>query len=233
MKKVIEIGSGFAGIAAATKLATKGFEVIVLEKNNQLGGRARVFEADGFKFDMGPSWYWMPDVFERYFAEFGKKPEEYYNLVRLDPSYKVIFSEEEEVNLPANFNELKQTFETLEPGSGDNFEVFFKEAKYKYEVGMGEFVWKPSLSIKEFLDIRLLSKAISLDLFASFSKHLRKFFKNPKLLKIMEFPVLFLGATPEDTPALYSLMNYAEMALGTETGADVTIDNPDTLAVQL
>ena len=215
MKKVVVIGSGFAGIAAATKLATEGFEVIVLEKNNQLGGRARVFQAEGFKFDMGPSWYWMPDVFERYFAEFGKTPDEYYNLVRLDPSYKVIFSAEEEVNLPAKYEELKETFENLEPGSGTNFEAFLKEAKYKYRVGMGEFVWKPSLSILEFLDIRLLSKAISLDLFASFSKHLRKFFKDPKLLKIMEFPVLFLGATPKDTPALYSLMNYAEMVLGT------------------
>ncbi len=215
MKKVVVIGSGFAGIAAATKLAIEGFEVIVLEKNNQLGGRARVFQAEGFKFDMGPSWYWMPDVFERYFAEFGKTPDEYYNLVRLDPSYKVIFSAEEEVNLPAKYEELKETFENLEPGSGTNFEAFLKEAKYKYRVGMGEFVWKPSLSILEFLDIRLLSKAISLDLFASFSKHLRKFFKDPKLLKIMEFPVLFLGATPKDTPALYSLMNYAEMVLGT------------------
>jgi len=215
LKKVVVIGSGFAGIAAATKLATEGFEVIVLEKNNQLGGRARVFQAEGFKFDMGPSWYWMPDVFERYFAEFGKTPDEYYNLVRLDPSYKVIFSAEEEVNLPAKYEELKETFENLEPGSGTNFEAFLKEAKYKYRVGMGEFVWKPSLSILEFLDIRLLSKAISLDLFASFSKHLRKFFKDPKLLKIMEFPVLFLGATPKDTPALYSLMNYAEMVLGT------------------
>ncbi len=215
MKKVVVIGSGFAGIAAATKLATEGFEVIVLEKNNQLGGRARVFQAEGFKFDMGPSWYWMPDVFERYFAEFGKTPGEYYNLVRLDPSYKVIFSAEDEVNLPAQYEDLKETFENLEPGSGANFESFLKEAKYKYQVGMGEFVWKPSLSILEFLDIRLLSKAISLDLFASFSKHLRKFFKNPKLLKIMEFPVLFLGATPKDTPALYSLMNYAEMVLGT------------------
>jgi phytoene desaturase len=215
LKKVVVIGSGFAGIAAATKLATEGFEVIVLEKNNQLGGRARVFQAEGFKFDMGPSWYWMPDVFERYFAEFGKTPGEYYNLVRLDPSYKVIFSAEDEVNLPAQYEDLKETFENLEPGSGANFESFLKEAKYKYQVGMGEFVWKPSLSILEFLDIRLLSKAISLDLFASFSKHLRKFFKNPKLLKIMEFPVLFLGATPKDTPALYSLMNYAEMVLGT------------------
>jgi phytoene desaturase len=215
LKKVVVIGSGFAGIAAATKLAIEGFEVIVLEKNNQLGGRARVFQAEGFKFDMGPSWYWMPDVFERYFAEFGKTPDEYYNLVRLDPSYKVIFSAEEEVNLPAKYEELKETFENLEPGSGTNFEAFLKEAKYKYRVGMGEFVWKPSLSILEFLDIRLLSKAISLDLFASFSKHLRKFFKDPKLLKIMEFPVLFLGATPKDTPALYSLMNYAEMVLGT------------------
>ena len=215
MKKVIVIGSGFAGIAAATKLASKGFDVTVLEKNETLGGRARVFSEDGFKFDMGPSWYWMPDVFERYFAEFGKKPSDYYKLVRLDPSYKVIFSNENAVDLPANFEELKALFEKLEPGCGPKFDAFFKESEYKYKVGMGDFVWKPSLSISEFFDFRLVSKAISLDLFASFAKHIRKYFTNPELLKIIEFPVLFLGATPEDTPALYSLMNYGEMALGT------------------
>lgn len=215
MKKVIVIGSGFAGISAATKLSSLGFEVTVLEKNDDFGGRARVFNAEGFKFDMGPSWYWMPDVFERYFAEFGKKPSDYYKLVRLDPSYKVILTNGKVVDLPANLAELKALFEKLEPGCGENFDAFFEEAKYKYTTGMGEFVWKPSLSISEFFDFRLLSKAISLDLFASFGKHLRKFFKNEDLLKIMEFPVLFLGATPNDTPALYSLMNYAEMALGT------------------
>jgi phytoene desaturase len=215
LKKVIVIGSGFAGISAATKLSSLGFEVTVLEKNDDFGGRARVFNAEGFKFDMGPSWYWMPDVFERYFAEFGKKPSDYYKLVRLDPSYKVILTNGKVVDLPANLAELKALFEKLEPGCGENFDAFFEEAKYKYTTGMGEFVWKPSLSISEFFDFRLLSKAISLDLFASFGKHLRKFFKNEDLLKIMEFPVLFLGATPNDTPALYSLMNYAEMALGT------------------
>jgi phytoene desaturase len=215
LKKVIVIGSGFAGIAAATKLSSLGFDVTVLEKNADLGGRARVFSAAGFKFDMGPSWYWMPDVFERYFAEFGKKPSDYYTLVRLDPSYKVVLTNGKEVDLPANLSQLRALFEQLEPGCGQNFDKFFEEAKYKYTVGMGEFVWKPSLSISEFFEVRLLSKAISLDLFASFGKHLRKFFKNEDLLKIMEFPVLFLGATPNDTPALYSLMNYAEMAMGT------------------
>jgi phytoene desaturase len=215
LKKVIVIGSGFAGISAATKLASLGFEVTVLEKNADFGGRARVFSEAGFKFDMGPSWYWMPDVFERYFGEFGKKPSDYYKLVRLDPSYKVILTNGKEVDLPANLTELKALFEKLEPGCGPSFDAFFEEAKYKYTTGMGEFVWKPSLSVSEFFDFRLLSKAISLDLFASFGKHLRKFFKNEDLLKIMEFPVLFLGATPNDTPALYSLMNYAEMALGT------------------
>lgn len=215
MKKVIVIGSGFAGISAATKLASLGFDVTILEKNADYGGRARVFSVDGFKFDMGPSWYWMPDVFERYFAEFGKKPSDYYKLVRLDPSYKVILTNGKEVDLPANLEDLKALFEKLEPGCGKSFDAFFEEAKYKYITGMGEFVWKPSLSIKEFFDFRLLTKAISLDLFASFGKHLRKFFKNDDLLKILEFPVLFLGATPNDTPALYSLMNYAEMALGT------------------
>ncbi|MCP9746126.1 NAD(P)/FAD-dependent oxidoreductase [Lacihabitans sp. CS3-21] len=215
MKKVIVIGSGFAGISAATKLANEGFDVTILEKNADYGGRARVFSTGGFKFDMGPSWYWMPDVFERYFAEFGKKPSDYYKLVRLDPSYKVILTNGKEVDLPANLQDLKALFEKLEPGCGKSFDLFFEEAKYKYVTGMGEFVWKPSLSFREFFDFRLLTKAISLDLFASFGKHLRKFFKNDDLLKILEFPVLFLGATPNDTPALYSLMNYAEMALGT------------------
>ncbi len=215
MKKAIVIGAGFAGLSAATKLADAGYEVTIIEKNSMAGGRARVFEEKGFTFDMGPSWYWMPDVFERYFAEFGKKVEDYYELVRLDPSYKVIFSSKEDIDLPADAEDLNALFESIEKGSSKRLEDFLKESKYKYEVGIGEFVWKPSLSITEFFDYRLLSKAISLDLFASFGKYIRKFFTNRRLLQLMEFPILFLGATPKNTPALYSLMNYAEIALGT------------------
>ncbi len=215
MSKIIVVGSGFAGIAAATRMAAHGHSVCVLEKNDTFGGRARVFKQNGFTFDMGPSWYWMPDVFENYFAEFGKKVSDYYKLVRLDPSYKVILEKYREIDLPADATLLKDLFEKIEPGCGDRYDQFLKEAAYKYDVGVGEFVWKPSITIREFFDIRLIQKSISLDLFASFAKHIRKFFSHPDILKIMEFPVLFLGATPKDTPALYSLMNYAEMAKGT------------------
>ncbi len=214
-KKVIVIGSGFAGLASATKLATEGFDVTILEKNTVAGGRARIFHEQGFAFDMGPSWYWMPDIFERYFAEFGKKPSDYYQLVRLDPSYQVVFSPDEHIALPADYAQLESLFESIEPGSAIQLKEFMRQAEYKYRVGIGEFVWKPSHSITEFFDFRLVSKAFSLDLFASFGKHIRKFFKHRRLLELMEFPILFLGATPQNTPALYSLMNYAEIAKGT------------------
>lgn len=214
-KRVLVIGAGFAGLAAATSLADKGYDVTILEKNDIPGGRARVFEAEGFTFDMGPSWYWMPDVFETYFARFGKKPADYYNLVRLDPSYTVVFSTTEAVHLPAGLDNLEALFEQIEPGSGPKLREFLKQAAYKYEVGMNKFVWKPSRSVSEFVSLKLLIDVARLDVFKSFSSHARKFFTHPRLLEIVEFPVLFLGATPENTPAMYSLMNYAEMALGT------------------
>ncbi|QDK82902.1 phytoene desaturase [Spirosoma sp. KCTC 42546] len=214
-QRVLVIGAGFAGLAAATSLADKGYDVTILEKNSMPGGRARVFQAEGFTFDMGPSWYWMPDVFETYFARFGKKPSDYYNLVRLDPSYKVVFGPNESVDLPAGIDNLEILFEQIEPGSGPQLREFLKQAAYKYEVGMNRFVWKPSRSITEFLSLKLLYDVTRLDVFQSFATHARKFFKHPRLLEIVEFPVLFLGATAENTPAMYSLMNYAEMALGT------------------
>ncbi|SOD88287.1 phytoene desaturase family protein [Spirosoma fluviale] len=214
-KRVLVIGAGFAGLAAATSLADKGYDVTILEKNSVPGGRARVFEAEGFTFDMGPSWYWMPDVFDTYFARFGKKTSDYYNLVRLDPSYKVVFGPDESVDLPAGLDNLEALFEGIEPGSGKRLQQFLKQASYKYEVGMNKFVWKPSRSVTEFLSLKLLFDVTRLDVFQSFASHARKFFTHPRLLEIVEFPVLFLGATPENTPAMYSLMNYAEMALGT------------------
>jgi len=214
-KKVIVIGAGFAGLSAATNLAAEGFEVTVLEKNTIPGGRARKFEAEGFLFDMGPSWYWMPDVFEQYFARFGKKPSDYYDLIRLDPSYSVVFGKDDVMHVPADMGGLEQLFEQYEPGSSKQLRRFLKEAAYKYQVGMNEFVHKPGHSIWEFADFRVLSSLFKLQMFTSISSHIRKLFKNEKLIQLLEFPVLFLGATPENTPALYSLMNYADMSLGT------------------
>lgn len=214
-KKVIVIGSGFAGLSAATQLADLGYQVEVLEKNDGPGGRARVFRDSGFTFDMGPSWYWMPDIFEDYFSRFGKKPSDYYDLRRLDPSYSVILSKDEILDLPANFQELKVLFESKEVGAGEALEKFLKQAEYKYQVGIKDFVWRPSRSIKEFLEPKLFIDLIRLDVFNSFYKHIRKYFKSDTLLKLMEFPILFLGAISQNTPAMYSLMNYAEIKLGT------------------
>jgi phytoene desaturase len=215
MKKVIVIGAGFSGIAAATSLANQGYEVTVLEKNATPGGRARVFREQGFTFDMGPSWYWMPDVFESYFAQFGKRPADYYELVRLDPSYSVIFGENDVVNLPARIEQLTALFESMEAGSGARLQEFLKQAAYKYDVGIHDFVYRPSRSVSEFMSFKLLLDVIRLDVFQSFHQHIRKYFSNDKILRLMEFPILFLGALPQNTPAMYSLMNYAEIKLGT------------------
>lgn len=176
-KKVIVIGSGFAGIAAATSLAATGmFEVEVLEKNESPGGRARVFQEQGFKFDMGPSWYWMPDVFDTYFSRFGKKTSDYYQLIRLDPSYQVWFSENDFMDIPAHMAEINQLFESIEPGSSKMLQKFLAQAAYKYQVGINDLVYKPSRSLTEFIDLKLLIDVLRLDVFQSFSSHIRKFF---------------------------------------------------------
>ena len=215
MKTAGVIGSGFAGLAAACSLAKEGFRVKVFEKNECLGGRARKFEEKGFMFDMGPSWYWMPEVFENFFNKFGKSASGYYDLVRLDPSYNVVFGKDDIVSLPANYPELEQLFEDIEPGSSKNLRMFLAEAAYKYKVGMEEFVWKPGLSLMEFADLRVVRSLFKLQMFTSIASQIEKLFENKKLREILKFPVLFLGATPEKTPALYSLMNHADLVGGT------------------
>lgn len=214
-QEIIVIGSGFSSLAAATTLADKGQKVKIIEKNSQCGGRARSFSAKGFNFDMGPSWYWMPDVFEAYFEKFGKKVSDYYQLTRLDPSYQVYFGKDNAVNIPAAYKELQTLFESLEKGSSKALDKFLKEAKYKYEVGMNDLVHKPSQSILEFAQWKVISGVFRMQLFNSLSSHVRKYFKNDQLIQLLEFPVLFLGAKPQETPALYSLMNYADISLGT------------------
>jgi phytoene desaturase len=214
LKHITIIGSGFAGLSAAAYMAKEGHQVTVIEKNEQAGGRARSFESAGFTFDMGPSWYWMPDIFESFFKDFGKQPNDFYQLIRLDPSYQVLW-EDLQLPLPANFTELKAVFESLEKGAGNQLELFLKEAAYKYEVGIHKFVEKPGLSITEFFTLDVAKSVFKIDLLTSIHTHVRKYFSNPKLIQIAEFPILFLGALPKNTPALYSLMNYADMKLGT------------------
>ena len=212
--KALVIGAGFAGLSAASFLAKKGWDVTIVEKNEMAGGRARKFEAEGFTFDMGPSWYWMPDVFEKYFGSFGKKVSDFYELQRLDPSYRVYF-EKATWDLPANYEALKNLFESIEPGAANALDLFLTEAKYKYEVGVGKLVYQPSLSITEFIDFELIKGVFKLDVFQSMKTHIARYFKHPYIQFLMEFPVLFLGALPENTPALYSLMNYADIKGGT------------------
>lgn len=213
-KSVIVIGSGFAGLSAATFMAANGWKVTVLEKNDGPGGRARQLKEQGFTFDMGPSFYWMPDVFERYFNCFGKKVADYYTLDRLDPSYR-IYWKDDHTDVPADYEALKNVFESLEPGSAAKLDAYLKGAAYKYDAGMNRLVYKPGRSLTEFMDWQTISGVFKLQVFSSIKKHIARYFKHPKLKQMMEFPVLFLGALPEDTPALYSLMNYADIKGGT------------------
>ena len=214
-KSIIVIGSGFSGLASASFLAKEGHEVTLLEKNDSLGGRARQFSTEGFVFDMGPSWYWMPDVFDRYFDCFGKKVSDYYDLVHLDPSYKVVWGKEDAWDIPANYEKLKALFEKYEKGAGEQLDRFIQDAAYKYEVGMNKLVHVASANPLAYLSKEVVTGVFKLQLFSSFREHAQKYFSHPKILGIIEFPVLFLGETAQKIPALYSLMNYADIKLGT------------------
>ncbi len=212
--KAIVIGAGFSGLSAASVLAKEGIEVQVIDRLDQPGGRCRTWEHDGFTFDMGPSWYWMPDVFESFFQRFDHSTKDYYELIRLDPSYQVFFKNQE-AEIPADFEEFKALLESWEPGAAQKAEQFFEDAKYKYEVGMRDLVYKPSFSLFEFADSRIASSIFRLKLFTSIQSEVYQLFKDDRIRKLFEFPVLFLGAKPSETPALYSLMNYADTCLGT------------------
>ena len=214
MKKAVVIGSGFSGLSTASFLAKEGWEVTIVEKHDGPGGRARQLKAGGFSFDMGPSWYWMPDVYDRYFERLGKKRSDYYGLTRLDPSYTVVW-EDGPVKIPAGYQALQQLFESIEPASSRKLDRYLEQADYKYQTGIHKLVHKPGQSWHEFLDMDLVKGIFRLEVFSSMRSHIYRNFRNPKLRQLLEFPVLFLGALPKDTPALYSLMNFADIKGGT------------------
>ena len=214
MPKTIQIiGSGFSSLAAACYLAKEGNKVSVFEKNNSLGGRARQFTEKGFTFDMGPSWYWMPDVFESFFADFGKKPSDYYSLEKLSPGYRVFFENNEHFDVSDDLNTIISDFEKIEKGSGKQLEKFISNAKSNYEIAIKDLVYRPGESIFELITPQT---ALKLDqFFSNIKRDVRKKIKNKNLQQILEFPVLFLGAKPSDTPSFYNFMNYADFGLGT------------------
>ncbi|WP_425392828.1 phytoene desaturase family protein [Ekhidna sp.] len=233
--RVVVIGAGFSGLSCSCHLAKMGYKVTLIEKNNQAGGRARTYSDKGFTWDMGPSWYWMPDVFEKFFNAFDKQVSDYYQLDRLDPSYRIKFKNDT-IDIPASMQELEELFESIEPGSSKKLQSFLRQAKYKYDVGVKKLVYKPSRSLLEFIDIRLLLGLLKMDVFTSIAKHVRKHFKDERLIQLMEFPILFLGATADNTPALYSLMNYADLSLGTwypKGGMNAVVKGMTNLANEL
>ncbi len=211
-KKVVIIGSGFASLSAASYLAKYGCDVTIFEKNTTYGGRARQFSRDGFTFDMGPSWYWMPDIFERFFKDFGKKPADYYHLTRLDPAYKVFFKDQAVV-ISDSLDKISAEFERIERGSSVLLRRFMEKAKKNYDIAIGDIVYLPGQSPLELVTLDTVTRLDQF--FRTISGEVRKLFKNPMLISILEFPALFLGAKPANTPAFYSFMNYADFGLGT------------------
>ncbi len=214
MKNTITIiGSGFSSLAASCYLAKEGYKVTILEKNSTIGGRARQFIKDGFTFDIGPTWYWMPDVFEKFFADFGKKPADYYHLDKLNPAYVVYFDELDAIQIPDNLPAILEIFENQEKGSAKHLDEFLQNAKHNYDVAIKDLVYRPGISITELITPVTIKKANQF--FTTIRKSVRKNIKDSRLQQIMEFPVLFLGAKPSNTPAFYSFMNYADFGLGT------------------
>ncbi|WP_454045844.1 phytoene desaturase family protein [Chryseobacterium sp. Marseille-Q8038] len=215
-KRIAIIGSGFSGLSAAAYAAKSGHEVHVFEKHDQPGGRARQFKTEeGFVFDMGPSWYWMPDIIEGFFNDFGYKASDFFTLISLDPQFEMVFAKEK-VSIPESNDEIRELFEKIEQGAGNRYDQFMKSAQFKYEVGMKDFVTKPCYNWLEFASLKIAGSAMKLNLLSDFRKYVSGYFSDSKLRSLMEFPVIFLGASPQNIPALYSLMNYGGYVLGTK-----------------
>ena len=213
MQNVAVIGSGFSSLASAAYLAQSGYEVTLFEKNDSIGGRARQLKKEGFTFDMGPTWYWMPDVFERFFNDLGERVEDYYQLEKLSPGYQVFFGENDSVLIGDEPEKIFQEFERIETGSADKLRKFLKDAEYNYEVAIKDLVYRPGLSPLELVTPQTVTKVGQF--FSTIKKQVEARFKDDRLRQLVMFPVLFLGAKPADTPAFYNFMNYADYVLGT------------------
>ena len=213
-KKAIIVGTGFGGLSAAALLARNGNDVLAIEKNEQPGGRASIWKKDGFTFDMGPSWYLMPDVFEKYFEEFGKKPQDYMDLVRLDPSYRVFFDKDDYVDISADIEKNLDLFEQLEPGAKQKMKEYLELSKYEYDIAMRDFIYKDYKHLTDFFKPKIIVEGTKLHMFQKLDSFAKRFFKSEKIRKILEYTIVFLGGSPYDSPALYSLMSHVDFNMG-------------------
>lgn len=213
-QSVVVIGSGFGGLSTACYLADAGADVTVVEKNGGLGGRASRLEAEGFRFDMGPSWYLMPDVFERFFGDFGRSPDDYYATERLDPHYRIFFKDGDEIDVSPDLEETKETFEEYESGAGEALEEYLEKSELNYEVGMEQFVYEDRPRFRDWADLDVLRNARGLSLVGSMQDHVEEYFEDPKLQQVMQYTLVFLGGSPTNTPALYNLMSHVDFNLG-------------------
>lgn len=214
-KKVDIIGAGLSGLYAACYLSKNGYEVNVYEKNESAGGRSRTFQAEGFNFDMGPSWYWMPELIDQMFEMIGEKREDYFKLQRLDPAYRVFWKNHEPTDVPASFDELKELFDSFEENGGQKLDKFLADAQIKYDIAVEQFLFKPGLKWSEIVSFSVLKNAMKLDVLKSVDKDVSRRFSSDRARALLNFPVLFLGEMPNRIPSLYTLMNYADLKLGT------------------
>ena len=232
--KIIIIGSGFSSLSAACYMAKYGYDVTIYEKNNSLGGRARQYLNNGFTFDIGPTWYWMPDVFEKFFADFGKKPSDYYKLEKLSPAYQVYFDEDDSIIIPDNLEEILEVFEKEEKESSKHLLKFMNSASDNYDIAVKDMVYKPGVSPLELISTKTAVRVNQF--FSTIRQQVRKKIKSKRLIQILEFPVLFLGAKPSNTPAFYNFMNHADFSLGTwhpKGGMYKVIEGMESLAREM
>ncbi|NGM67899.1 phytoene desaturase [Natronolimnobius sp. AArcel1] len=235
-ESVVVVGGGVGGLSSACYLADAGADVHVLEKNEQLGGRASRLERDGFRFDMGPSWYLMPDVFERFFDHFDRTPSDYYELTHLDPHYRIFFKDGDQVDITPDLERTKELFEEYEEGAGEQLERYLEKSRENYEVGMEHFVYEDRSRLRDFIDLDVARQARGLSLLGSMQGHVESYFDHPKLQQIMQYTLVFLGGSPSNTPALYNLMSHVDFNLGVwypEGGIGAVIDAIVELGTEL
>ncbi|MFB6172998.1 MAG: phytoene desaturase family protein [Haloarculaceae archaeon] len=236
-QSVAVVGGGFGGLSTACYLADAGADVTVLEKNEQLGGRASRLDVDGFRFDMGPSWYLMPDVFERFFGHFGARPADYYELERLDPHYRIFFKDGDRMEVTPDRGQVREAFEAREPGAGETLEAYLETSEYHYETAMEQFVYEDRSRLRDWIDLDVLRAApVGLRLLGTMDDYVSSYFEDPKLQQVMQYTLVFLGGAPKNTPALYNIMGHVDFNLGVyypEGGMASVVDGVATLAADL
>ncbi len=213
-RRIVVIGAGFGGLSAAALLARQGHSVTVVERNDQAGGRATVWEQGGFRFDLGPSWYLMPEVFDRFFNDLGTSSAEQLQLTRLSPSYRIFFGPDDVVDVPADIEATLDLFETFEANGGAKLQRYLSIAAEQYQVAMSEVIYRDYSRLTDFFNQRLLAVGRKLNVFQKLDAYVRSYFASERARKVLEYTMVFLGGSPDNTPALYSMMSHVDMNLG-------------------